>query len=55
MVRVTAKSASNQQVSASRAIREQVKTAFDREGIRVPVMMRYPGQGPGAAPGGPGP
>jgi small conductance mechanosensitive channel len=52
MVRVVAKAASNEQITSSRAIREHVKNAFDREGIRVPVMMRFPG--PGTAPPAPG-
>lgn len=39
-VRVTAKAAPDQQMSASRAVREQLKLAFDRAGVRVPVLVR---------------
>ncbi|MDA8436346.1 MAG: mechanosensitive ion channel family protein [Actinomycetales bacterium] len=50
-VRVTAKAAPDQQMSASRALREQIKLAFDRAGIRVPVLVRQnlPGSTPPAA------
>ena len=54
-VRVTAKAAPDQQMTATRALREQIKIAFDAAGVRVPVLQRQnlPGQGPpgGAAPG----
>lgn len=55
-IRVTAKSAPNQQVSVCRAIRERLKVAFDEAGIKVPVLARasIPGATPGA-PGSPGP
>jgi moderate conductance mechanosensitive channel len=55
-VRVTAKSAPEQQVPLSRAIRERIKLAFDRAGVQVPVLSRpglpgQPGQpGTGTAP-----
>ena len=49
-VRITAKAAPDKQIPAARAIRERVKAAFDRAGVRVPVLMR--GMPPG--PGGPG-
>ncbi|MDP3972120.1 MAG: mechanosensitive ion channel, partial [Candidatus Nanopelagicales bacterium] len=39
-IRITAKSAPNQQVSVSRAIRERLKIAFDEAGIKVPVLAR---------------
>jgi small conductance mechanosensitive channel len=50
-VRVTAKAAPDQQMSASRALREQIKLAFDKAGVRVPVLIRQnlPGTPP---PGG---
>jgi len=54
-VRVTAKSAADQQMVAARALREKLKVAFDAAGVRVPVLMRgtLPGQ-PGAQPPGGG-
>ena len=57
-IRVNAKAAPDQQVTASRAIRERVKLAFDKAGVRVPVVMRYPGTpgtpgAPGSTPGTP--
>jgi small conductance mechanosensitive channel len=39
-VRVTAKAAPDQQMSAGRALREQLKLAFDKAGVRVPVLVR---------------
>ena len=47
-VRVTAKAAPDQQMSAGRALREQLKLAFDRAGVRVPVLVRQnlPGSTP---------
>jgi len=50
-VRVTAKAAPDQQMSAGRALREQLKLAFDRAGIRVPVLVRQnlPGTTPPAS------
>ena len=54
-VRVTAKAAPDQQMSAGRALREQLKLAFDKAGVRVPVLVRQ--NLPGSAPptsGGPG-
>jgi small conductance mechanosensitive channel len=50
-VRITAKAAPDQQMSASRALREQLKLAFDRAGIRVPVLVRQnlPGSTPPAS------
>ena len=54
-VRVTAKAAPDQQMSAARALRERIKVAFDKAGVRVPVLQRQnlPGQPPvgGATPG----
>lgn len=43
-VRITAKCAPEQQVPLARAIRERMKLAFDRAGIKVPVIARplYP-------------
>lgn len=59
-IRVSAKSAPEQQGAVSMIIRERIKLAFDRAGIKVPVLARttYPGQAtgpgmPGAAPGPP--
>lgn len=50
-VRVTAKAAPDQQMSASRALREQIKLAFDDAGVRVPVLVRQnlPGSTPPAS------
>ena len=50
-VRVTAKAAPDQQMSAGRALREQLKLAFDRAGVRVPVLVRQslPGTTPPAS------
>jgi small conductance mechanosensitive channel len=50
-VRITAKAAPDQQMSAGRALREQLKLAFDKAGIRVPVLVRQnlPGSNPPAA------
>jgi len=39
-VRVTCKAAPDQQMSAARAVREQLKLAFDKEGVRVPILQR---------------
>lgn len=50
-VRVTAKSAPDQQVSVSRAIRERLKLAFDAAGIKVPVLARPSVPGVAAPPG----
>ncbi|MEZ5115728.1 MAG: mechanosensitive ion channel family protein [Candidatus Nanopelagicales bacterium] len=52
-VRITAKAAPDKQIPAARAIRERVKAAFDRAGVRVPVLMRGMPPGPGS-PGGSG-
>lgn len=41
-IRILAKCAPEQQLPLSRAIRERVKLAFDRAGIRVPVVMPRP-------------
>jgi small conductance mechanosensitive channel len=54
-VRVTAKAAPDQQMTAARALREQIKLAFDEAGIRMPVLQRQnlpgmPGSGPAAPP-----
>jgi small conductance mechanosensitive channel len=52
-VRVTAKAAPDQQMSAGRALREQLKLAFDTAGVRVPVLVRQnlPPANPPAAGG----
>ena len=52
-VRVTAKAAPDQQMSAGRALREQLKLAFDKAGVRVPVLVRQnlPGSPPPATGG----
>jgi small conductance mechanosensitive channel len=39
-VRVVAKAAPDKQMVAARAIREQLKLAFDEAGVRVPVLQR---------------
>lgn len=51
-IKITAKAAPEQQMVLARHIRERVKLAFDRAGVRVPVLVRpYPGlPGPGTAP-----
>lgn len=54
-VRVTAKAAPDQQMNAARALREQLKLAFDQAGIRVPVLQRQnlpgtPGSGSTGTP-----
>ncbi|MHB0928555.1 MAG: mechanosensitive ion channel family protein [Candidatus Nanopelagicales bacterium] len=52
-IRVIAKAAPEQQVPVTRELRERIKNAFDKEGIRVPVLAR-PFSGP-TPPGNPGP
>ncbi|MBI1375910.1 MAG: mechanosensitive ion channel [Frankiales bacterium] len=54
-IRVTAKAAPDQQLSAARALRERLKLAFDEAGVRVPVLVRQnlPGTPPGAPGSGP--
>ena len=56
-VRVTAKAAPDQQMSAARALRERIKVAFDEAGVRVPVLQRQnlPGQPPPGGAATPGP
>jgi len=51
-VRVIAKAAPDQQMTAARAIREQIKLGFDEAGIKVPVLVRQnlPGSTPPATP-----
>ena len=39
-VRVLCKAAPDQQNSAARAVREQIKLAFDKAGVRVPILQR---------------
>jgi small conductance mechanosensitive channel len=39
-VRITARTAPQQQLAVARAIRERVKDAFDAEGVRVPIVPR---------------
>ncbi len=50
-IRVFAKAAPDQQMSAARAVREELKAAFDAAGVKVPVLARsvVPGM-PGSAP-----
>ena len=54
VVRIVAKAAPEKQVPLARAIRERVKTAFDRAGVTVPVMVRGIGGQPSGSnpPGG---
>lgn len=52
VVRIIAKAVPEKQVPLSRAIRERVKTAFDRAGVTVPVMVRGIGTPPSTPPGG---
>jgi small conductance mechanosensitive channel len=48
-IKVFAKAAPEKQVLLARQIRERIKIAFDRAGVRVPVLLRtYPGQTPPA-------
>jgi len=54
-VRVFAKAAPDQQMSTARAVREELKAAFDAAGVKVPVLARsvvpgMPGSAPPAAP-----
>jgi small conductance mechanosensitive channel len=55
-IRVTAKAAPEQQVPLAREIRERMKVAFDRAGVRVPVLARpgFPGPPGAGGPGAPG-
>lgn len=48
-VRIMAKTAPEQQAPLARELRERIKTAFDRAGVRVPVLAR-PFSGPSATP-----
>ncbi len=48
-IRVTAKAAPEQQHPVARELRERIKRAFDREGVRVPALAR-PFSGPGQPP-----
>ena len=53
-IRVTARSAPDQRLVAERAIREQLKLAFDSMGIRMPILARpAPGLPPGNQPNPP--
>ena len=52
-IRVIAKAAPEQQVPVTRELRERIKNAFDKEGVRVPVLAR-PFSGP-MPPTNPGP
>ena len=53
VIRIVAKAAPEKQVPLARAIRERVKTAFDRAGVTVPVMVRgVGGQSSGPNPSG---
>ena len=53
-IRISAKSAPEQQVALARVIRERIKLAFDRAGVRVPVLARPGGPGMPGTPGTPG-
>ena len=47
-VRIMAKAAPEKEMQVERELREHLKTAFDREGVRVPVISRpFPGATPG--------
>lgn len=48
-IRIFAKTAPEQQAPLARELRERIKVAFDRAGIRVPVLAR-PYSGPGNTP-----
>lgn len=50
-IKVVAKSAPEKQVPLTRAIRARLKEAFDRAGVRVPVVVRPYPPGAGGAPG----
>ncbi|MDQ1666698.1 MAG: moderate conductance mechanosensitive channel, partial [Actinomycetota bacterium] len=52
-IRVIIKCKPNEHFAVQRELRERIKEAFDREGIRLPVPV-YPGAPtPGSAPAGP--
>jgi small-conductance mechanosensitive channel len=56
IIRITAKAAPEKQIDVARTIRERMKTALDRAGIVVPVMVRQLPSMPGSAnPPKPGP
>ncbi|MEY4348312.1 MAG: hypothetical protein RIS43_731 [Actinomycetota bacterium] len=44
-IKIFAKAAPQQQHFLAREIRERIKIAFDRAGVRVPVLVRYPTPG----------
>jgi small conductance mechanosensitive channel len=44
IIRVTARTLPDKQVPAAREIRERIKLAFDQAGIKVPAVLRIPGQ-----------
>lgn len=46
VIRVTARALPDNQVAASREIRERMKNALDSAGVTVPVVLRIPGQTP---------
>ena len=50
-IRVTARAAPDQQMPAARAVREELKNAFDAAGVKVPVLVRQ--NLPGASGGKP--
>ena len=50
-IRVTARAAPDQQMPAARAVREELKNAFDAAGVKVPVLVRQ--NLPGASGGNP--
>ncbi|MEY3277696.1 MAG: hypothetical protein RLZZ426_182, partial [Actinomycetota bacterium] len=52
-IKIFAKAAPEQQTTLAREIRERVKNAFDKAGVRVPVLVRpypTPGMPPSAMP-----
>ena len=50
-IQVTARAAPDQQMPAARAVREELKNAFDAAGVKVPVLVRQ--NLPGASGGNP--
>jgi small conductance mechanosensitive channel len=49
-IKVFAKAAPEKQVVLARQLRERIKIAFDRAGVRVPVLLRSPNQTPPTTP-----
>jgi len=54
-VRLSVKCAPNDHLAVQRELRRRIKDAFDREGIRLPVVVRPWSGAPAAAGPGPGP